>query len=168
MKKIFISIIIPLILFANIVDDFRKGNYDKICRYSVYKKYFNNYKMLNLVGLACVNSDKLVLLLPISYRLRKDKISRKNAIYFLTLVMQKRLLYSYFFDNNNAIFYFSFPRTNYFLSDVFEAIKNKNFTKENNVYIISTKDKIYKVFKNGTFLEVDEIKNNKVKRHLFR
>jgi len=82
--------------------------------------------------------------------------------------LEKRLLYSYFFDNNNDIFYFSFPPTNYFLSFVFDAIKKGNFTKEKNIYIISKGNKKYKVFKNGTFLEIDEIENNKIKRHLFR
>jgi len=167
MKKI-ISLFIPFFLFANIIDDFKNKNYQEICTPQNYRKYVHNYKMLNLIGLACVKSDKLILLLPISYRLRKDKLSRKNSVYFLTLVMQKRLLYSYFFDGNKDIFYFSFPKTNYFLSDVFEAIKDKNFKKEQNIYIIQNKNKIYKIFKNGTFLEIDEIKNNKIKRHLFR
>ena len=167
MKKI-ISLFIPFFLFANIIDDFKNKNYSEICTPQNYRKYVHNYKMLNLIGLACVKSDKLVLLLPISYRLRKDRLSRKNSVYFLTLVMQKRLLYSYFFDGNKDIFYFSFPKTNYFLSDVFEAIKDKNFKKEQNIYIIQNKNKIYKIFKNGTFLEIDEIKNNKIKRHLFR
>jgi len=167
MKKI-ISLLIPFILFASIIDDFKNKNYEKICTVQNYKKYINNSKMLNLIGLACVKIDKLVLLTPISFRLRKDKISRKNSIYFLTLVLEKRLIYSYFFDGNRDIFYFSFPKTNYFLSDIFDAIKNKHFKKEGNIYIIQNKNKIYKIFKNGTFLEIDEYKNNKIKRHLFR
>ena len=167
MKKI-ISLLIPFILFASIVDDFKNKNYKKVCSVDNFHKYLDSNKVLNLIGLACVKSDNLYLLPAISYRLRGDKISRKNSIYFLTLVLQKRLLYSYFFDNNKDIFYFSFPKTNYFLSDVFDNIKNKNFKKEKNVYIISLKNKIYKVFKNGSFLEIDEYNKNKIKRHLFR
>jgi len=165
MKKI-ISLLMPFLLFANILDDFKANK--NICSPENYRKYVKNYNVLSIIGLSCVKNDQLVLLLPISYRLRKSKISRKNSIYFLTLVLQKRLLYSYFFDGSNDIFYFSFPKTDYFLSDVFDAIRNKNFKKEKNIYIIHAKNKTYKVFKNGTFLEIDEYQQNKMKRHLFR
>lgn len=167
MKKI-ISLIIPFMLFANILSDFKAGNYAEICNVKNFHKYLTNKQILNLIALACVKSDKLYLLPAISFRLRGDKVSRKNSIYFLTLVLEKRLLYSYFFDNNNDIFYFSFPKTNYFLSVVFYNIKNKNYKKKGNIYIIHSNDETYKVFKNGSFLEIDEFKNNKIKGHLFR
>ena len=168
MKKIIISLLAPLFIFANIIDDFKAGKYDKLCTYETYSKYSYDMKSLSIIGLACLKEDKLLLLLPISYWLRKNKLSRKNSIYFLTIVLQKRLLYSYFFDESKDIFYFSFPKTNYFLSDVFNAIKNRQYVVKNNIYIIHTGNKIYKVFKNKSFLEIDEIENNKIKRHLFR
>jgi len=168
MKKTIISAIIPLILSANILADFKKAKYQQICTFEMFHKYLTKPKYLSIVGLACVKIDKLFLLPAITFRLRNDKMSRKNSIYFLTLVLEKRLLYSYFFDKNNDIFHFSFPKTNYFLSDVFNAIKNKQFKKESDIYIIQKNNKIYKVFKNDTFLEIDEYKNNKIKRHLFR
>jgi len=166
--KIIISLLIPFIMFANVIDDFKAGRYKKLCSFKTYSKYNHDTKSLTLIGLSCLKIDKLVLLLPISYWLRKDKLGRKNSIYFLTIVLEKRLLYSYIFDNSNDLFYFSFPKTTYFLSDVFNAIKNRNFIKEKNAYIIKINDKTYKVFKNKSFLEIDEIENNEIKRHLFR
>jgi len=168
MKKIIISLIIPFILFANIINDFKQRKYKQICTVEMFHKYLTKPKYLSIVGLACVKTDRLFLLPAITYRLRDDKMARKNSIYFLTIVLEKRLLYTYFFDNNNDIFHFSFPKTNYFLSDVFNAIKNKHFKKESDIYIIQEKNKMYKVFKNDTFLEIDEYKKNKIKRHLFR
>ena len=168
MKKIIIFLF-PLFLLANIVSDFQLKEYKKICVFKNISLYKNNPNLLSLVGFACVKSDNLYLLPTISYYLRKTKIGRENAIYFLTIVLEKRLIYSYFFDNYKNIFYFDFPQTNYFLSDIFRGIKNKKLIKYKNFYIIQENNKVYKIYKKGTFLVIDEIINNKlIKRHLFR
>ena len=169
MKNKLIIFIFPIILFANLLDDFKAKEYNKICTYQNYRLYKNNPKALSVIGFSCVKTDKLFLLPAISYFLRRNKIGRENGIYFLTLVLEKRIIYSYFFDSDKSIFYFNFPKTNYFLSEIFYAIKNKQIKKMNNLYIIQKDDITYQIYEKGTFLAIDEIKNNKIiKRHLFR
>ena len=169
MKNKLLFMLFPLILFANLVDDFKAKQYDKICSYQNYLLYKNNPKALSLIGFACVKTDNLFLLPEISYYLRFSKQGRKNAIYFLTLVLEKRLIYSYFFDNDKSIFYFSFPKTDYFLSVIFNAIKNNQLKRIKNLCIIQKNNLTYQIYKKGTFLVIDEIQNEKlIKRHLFR
>ncbi len=169
MKNKLILMMLPVILLASLLEDFKAHKYAQVCTYQNYRLYMRNPKALSLIGFACVKSDNLFLLPEISYFLRTSKAGRKNAVYFLTLVLEKRLLYSYFFDNDKSIFYFDFPKTNYFLSEIFYAVKNKQIKKTNNLYIFQKDNVTYQIYKKGTFLVIDEIKNDKlIKRHLFR
>ena len=168
MKKI-ISFLLPLLVFANVITDFKAKKFKKICSFKNYQLYKNNPDFLSLIGFSCVKTDNLFLLPKICYYLRVSKTARRNSVYFLTLVLEKRLIYMYFFDNDKSIFYFNFPKTDYFLSEIFDAIKNKKIQKRDNYYIIQKKNLTYDIYKKGTFLVIDEMKNDKlIKRHLFR
>ncbi len=168
-NKLILLLLLPIILFANLLEDFEAKDYNKICTYQNYLLYKNHPKALSLIGFSCVKTDNLFLLPEISYYLRLSKIGRRNGIYFLTLVLEKRLIYSYFFDNDKSIYYFDFPKTDYFLSEIFYDIKHNKIKKAQNLYIIQQKNMTYQIYKKGTFLVIDEIKNDKlIKRHLFR
>lgn len=165
--KIFLIFLITNLAFANILTDFKNQNYQKICNMKNIET-IKNEKLLSLVGISCVKIDKLYLLPFIIRRLKHTKIGRLNSIYLLTIYTQKKLLYSYFFDNLN-LSNFSLPDTDYIISHVFYKIKNHHFKVEQNVYIVKYNKEIYKIYKKGTKLFIDEYKNNKlIKRHWFR
>jgi len=64
---------------------------------------------------------------------------------------------------------FSFPMTDYILSYVFEAIKNENFTKKDDIIIIKNKNTTFMVYKIEDKMFIDEYKNEKlIKRRWFR
>jgi hypothetical protein len=159
---------VVVFLNATIIDDYKKGFYENICNLNNIQKYIKNEKILSLVGISCVRSDRLFLL-PLIYRnLKKTKKARINSIYFQTIYMQKRLLYSYFFDNLD-LKNFDLPLTDYILSIVFDKIKNKKFKKENGIYIIKLSDKTLKLYKEEDKLILETFKKNKlIKRRWFR
>ena len=163
-----ISFFVVVFLNATIIDDYKKGFYENICNFNNIQKYIKNEKILSLVGISCVRSDRLFLL-PLIYRnLKKTKKARINSIYFQTIYMQKRLLYSYFFDNLD-LKNFDLPLTDYILSIVFDKIKNKKFKKENGIYVIKLNDKILKLYKEKDKLILETFKKNKlIKRQWFR
>ena len=166
-SKIFIFFLIVNIAFANILTDFKNKNYQKICNIKNINT-IKNEKLLSLIGIGCVKIDRLYLLPFIIRKLKHTKIGRLNSIYLLTIYMQKKLLYSYFFDNLN-LSSFNLPDTDYIISHVFYEIKHNNYKKLGNIYVIQYGDEIYKVYKKGTKLFVDEYKDNKlIKRHWFR
>jgi len=118
--------------------------------------------------MSCLKTDKLYVLPYILVHLKHLKNSRKNALYFLTILMQKRLLYSYLFDGQ-SLQSFSFPLTDYVLSYIFEAIKNNNYTKDGDIIIIKNKSITYKVYKQEKKMYIDEYENqNLIKRRWYR
>ena len=159
------SIIFLIILFLNasIIDDYKNKNYNKICNYKTLDLAIKNEQLLSIVGMSCVKSNNLYLLPYIVKNLKNSPISRKNAIYFLVIYSEKKLLYSFLFDNFD-ISSFSFPRTNYILSIVFEAIKNKNYTLSNGIYLIKYKNRIIKMYKEDSKMIIE----NKNERYWFR
>jgi hypothetical protein len=75
---------------------------------------------------------------------------------------------AYFFDNY-PLEGFSFPKSDYILSVVFEALVNGNYQRVGNVYMIKNGDEVLNVFKKGDKVFVNEVKNGKiVKEHWFR
>jgi hypothetical protein len=136
----------PLFLSASIIDDYKNKKYFDICKFDKIVKYKKNEKFLSIIGTACVKSNKLFLLPYIVNYLKHTKAGRQNAIYFLVIFSEKKLLYAYLFDNFD-ISMFSFPKTDYILSDIFDAIKNKKFVKKDNIYIIKEKNATIKFYK---------------------
>jgi len=155
-------------LYAGVVDDFMNKNYAKVCNFKNITSYAKDEKILSIIGVSCVKSDKLYLLPFIANKLKKTSYGRKNAIYFMTIFMQKKLLYSYLFDNFD-ISDFSFPKTDYVLSIVFEAIKNKEYKKVDDFIVINDKNVAYYVYKKEDKMIIDKFKGgNLIKRYWFR
>ncbi len=172
--RILNKIILILLFFvlgnASIVDDYISGKYEKICTFENIYDYGNNEKVLSIIGESCIKLDKIYVLPYLINKLKKTDLGRKNAIYFLTILMQKKLLYSYLFDNM-PLDSFNFPLTDYVLSYVFEKIKNKEFQKQDGVIIIkgAKEGVVYKVYKNEDKMYLDEYMNdNLIKRRWYK
>ena len=168
MKKFLLLVLMFICINAFLIDDFYNKKYSNICDFKNIVKYNKNEKMLSLIGVACVKSDKLFLLPSVINRLKHTKEGINNSIYFLTIYSQKKLLYAYFFYNFN-IKDFSFPLTDYFISIIFDSIKNNNFIKKGNIFVVKWKNKKFEIYKIDDKLIVDEYEKNKfIKRHWFR
>ena len=172
MKKILF--LLPILLFSfDLKKEFIKGNYDRVCKVGVKevfnKKIDHNEKLMSVAGVACAKSNNILYLPIFIKRLKKTKIGRINAIYFSVLVLQKKLLYSYFMDNTDISFY-KLPITDHPLSIVVYNISTNNFKKENDKLVIKYKDKTYKVYKRGTkvFVDMYDENNHLIKREWYR
>lgn len=165
--KLLIILLTNILLFGDVVQDFLNKDYGKVCKSSRIKYYAKNEKILSLIGTACVKSDKLVLLPYVIQGLRKTETGRKNAIYFLTIYTQKRLLYSFLFDNFSLDGFF-LPNTDYILSKVFYAFKRKNYKIVGDKYEIDLNNSKIFVYKYGDKMMVDEIKNGNLIKRWYR
>jgi hypothetical protein len=157
-------------LRADLVQDYLNKNYAKLCTFKNVTKYSDNEKALSLIGVACTKIDNIFMLPYIINRLITTDYGRKNSIYFLTILMEKKLIYSYLYDNI-SLKSFSFPMTDYVLSYIFEALKEKNFKKKGDIIVIENKQKgvVYNVYKKDDKVYIDEIKNGKLlKRRWYR
>ncbi len=163
MKKFLL--LIPFFLYASIYNDFLLKKYSIVCN----PKNINttDEKVLSIVGISCVKSDKLYLLPIIINKLKKTKIGRTNAVYFATIILQKKLLYAYLFDNYPLV-NFNFPKGDYILSIVFDNIKKGNYKKVDNKYLITLENESIYFYKNGDKMIIDEYKNGKIKSRWFR
>ena len=172
MKKLLF--LLPLFLFGfDFQKEFLAGHYNKVCKEGVRevfnKKIDHNEKLMSIAGVACAKSDNILYLPIFVKRLKKTKAGRLNAIYFSVLILQKKLLYSYFMDNTNISFY-HLPITDHPLSIVEYHIATNQFTKEGNKIVIKYKDKIYKVYKKGTkvFIDIYDKNNHLIKSQWYR
>ena len=166
-NKLFIFILFFSFVYGGILKDYKQGNYKNICNINVINS-LDDEKLLSITGISCVKIDSLYLLPLIIRKLKHTKTGRLNSIYLLIIYMQKKLLYSYFFDNLK-LDDFELPDTNYILSHVFYKIKYNEYKKENGVYIINYDNEIIKVYKNNDKLFVDEYRQNKlIKRHWYK
>ncbi len=166
-NKIFLFLILLFVsLKADIINEYQNNEFSKICNFENVNT-IKNEKLLSIVGISCVKTDNLYLLPYIIAKLKHTKLARQNAIYLNTIYMQKRLLYSHFFDNL-SMKGFELPNTDYIISIVFNKIKNKEYKKEGNITIINVKNKILKVYKQQNKLIIDEYINKLLlKRHWY-
>jgi hypothetical protein len=171
MKKLVLILVSISFLFSfDFKKEFLAGNYRKVCKKGMNKYFKGNRdeQFLSLVGLACAKSDSFNLLFGLIKDLRKTKEGRNNALYFANLILQKKLLYTYMFDNID-ISYFRTANTDNILSFVVQSISSKKFIKRGKVIIIRDKDFIYKVYRSYDKVFIDEYKNNNlIKRHWYR
>jgi hypothetical protein len=170
-NKIILTVFFGItVLKADIVQDYLNKKYAQICSFANIKKFAHNEKALSIIGVSCIKTDSLYMLSYIINSLKHTNYGRKNAIYFLTILMEKKLLYSYLFDGI-SLNSFSFPMTDYVLSYIFEALKYGNYKKTGDVIIIKNTDKniTYNVYKKNDRMYVDSFKNGKlIKRRWFR
>jgi hypothetical protein len=172
MKKLVLILISISFLFSfDFKKEFLARNYKEVCKNGM-KEYFKGRKdenFLSLVGLSCAKSDSFNFLLYLIKDLKNTKDGRNNAIYFANLILQKKLLYAYMFDNID-ISYFKTANTDNILSFVIEAISSKKFTKMGKVIIIRNKNFIYKVYRleDKVFIDKYDENDNLIERHWYK
>jgi hypothetical protein len=168
----FLSVLIIALssLKADIVNDYLNKKYKEICSFNTIKKYKSNEKALSIIGVSCIKTDNIYLLSYIINQLKHTNYGRKNSIYFLTVLMEKKLLYSYLFDGL-SLEAFSFPMTDYVLSYIFDAVKCGKYKKVGDLIVIKNEDEntTYHLYKKSDKMYVDEYKNGKlIKRRWYR
>jgi len=166
-SRIIFFIFITL-LYGDIKTDFLNKKYSKICTLENIHKYQKNDKILSLIGKACLNIDSIYLLPRISKFLIHTKEGRANSLYFLTIVLQKRLIYNYIFDEI-SLDSFDLPMTDYLISYIFHKIKSNEFLKKEGKIVIKKGDITYILYKKKDKMFVDEYINNKlIKQRWYR
>ncbi len=148
MKAIFIGTLAAAIASATPYTEFsqayKQKDYEKACQ--IGKSIFTHErdeKFLSLMGYACLQADYIDTLAIIQSRLRNSKASRENAAIFTSVLLQKRLIYQFMYDNID-ISSFTLPISDHPLSYAFVALRDGNFT------CISQRPKIIEFYRHNT------------------
>ncbi len=154
MKKVLFILIFFTSLYANDYDrffyEYKNNNLIDACR--IGKKIYTqrverDEKLLSVIGNVCLKADYIDTVGTIQSRLRKTKEARINAVVFSAVVLQKRLIYQFMYDNTD-ISMFTLPVFNHPLSDTFVAIRDKEYK------IISLNPKVIEFYKRDKFYKV--------------
>lgn len=153
--KILISLsAFTTLAFANIYADFNKHleekRYFKACinGRDIFLQGEQNQELLSAVGEACLRADYIYVLAMVQSRLRASKDARNNAVVFSSIVLQKRLIYQFMYDDAD-ISSLALPVIDHPLSHTFVAIRNKEYkTLSDSPKIITFEkgEKSYKVY----------------------
>jgi len=173
--KLFIIInLITISLYADLYQKFsinlRNKDYKNGC--NVGKKLFfkgeKDEKLLSLIGQVCLKSDYIYITALIQSRLRTTKDARTNAVIFSSILLQKRLIYQFMYDDVD-ISSFSLPISDHPLSHTFTAIRDKKYkliSKYPKVIEFRKNHNLYTVYidytKRGKIIvEIKDIENKK-------
>lgn len=118
------------------------GEFEKVCSYEVtalYETYTDNEEFVNMYGHACVETDMISRTVNPINKLIRSPQTRANAVYFATVLYQKKLLYHAFVDNVD-ISYMRLPRTEHILSVIFDHYVTGDFTKDGDTYVFKEGD----------------------------
>jgi hypothetical protein len=147
---------------------YAQGEYEKVCSYettAMYDTYTDNEEFVNMYGHACVETDMISRTVNPINKLIRSPQTRANAVYFTTVLYQKKLLYHAFVDNVD-ISYMRLPRTEHILSVIFDRYVTGDFTKEGDTYIFTQDDLTHRlhVEKSGDIykLIVNSYKDGKI------
>ena len=131
---------------------FTKKNYKQSC-INMGKYVSHNYNrsvkdedILNFYAYSCLKAGYISMLKTPIIKLNHSKQARSNAAYFSTIFYLKKIIYSMVLDgvDMKAV---SLPRVDYFLSNVFEALKTDKYTVINDRIIIKHNEYVYKIYK---------------------
>jgi len=166
-------------LSANIYTDFKKHlkneSYMKACKAGkkIFLKNERDEKLLSAIGKTCLKADYIYASTLIQSRLRKTKDSRNNAVVFASILLQKRLIYQFMYDDTD-ISTLGLPISDHPLSHTFIAIRDKSYTLVSvSPKIIKFKkdDKKYKVYidfqENGRVIIEETNRDNKTITHRY-
>ena len=161
--KLKIILLITLFSFNSYADSYqnfskhlKNGSYREACRDG--KKIFSigerDEKLLSLIGKACLKADYIDTTGTLQSRLRTTSEARTNATIFSSLVLQKRLIYQFMYDNTD-ISTLALPVIDHPLSNTFIAIRDKNFK------ILKSQPKMIEFTKDGDHYLVYIDKNDR-------
>lgn len=178
-RLIFFCSLFLSLLHADLYSEFslhmKNKEYKKACEVgrTIFFNQERDEKFISLIGQACLKADSINTLAFIQSRLRESEYARQNAALFSSLVLQKRLIYQFMYDNTD-ISSLSLPISDHPLSIAFVAIRDNTFTltsKEPKIIQFSKDDKIYKLYiddkKNGRITIEIKDKNNEIEIHRY-
>ncbi|GEM_PF-97363 len=127
---------------------YKKERYKEACNWGL--RYFNRYKkegnFIMLYAFSCLHSDYIDRLAVPMTALRYTPTERKNATYFATILLQKKMLYQKLLDGLDLTA-IRLPETDYVLSIVFDMITKNQYTKKNNAYLLTDRHNPKKSYK---------------------
>ncbi len=178
-RLLLISSLLLTTLYADLYEEFSKNfkekNYERACQIgkTIFFNQERDEKFLALIGQACLKADYIDTLAMIQSRLRESEAARQNAALFSSIVLQKRLIYQFMYDNTD-ISSLALPVSKHPLSYAFIAIRDKQFTivsKEPKVIEFSKDEKQYKLYidtnKNGKITIEVKNKANQISIHRY-
>lgn len=178
--KIILTILLSLTLYANIKENilhlYQEEKYKQACNmaYKNFPKYKRDEEYVSLYAFSCLKLDYVDrLAIPITL-LKSTPESRRNSVYFSTILLQKKLLY-YAMIDEHPLENLNFPSTEHILSKVFDAYASLGSHETKSVYFFKdTTDShlTYKLYlykdKKIDKMVIEEIKNSKIlKTHVY-
>ena len=155
---------------------YQNEEYTKACTmgYDYFNKYKKDEAYSSLYAFSCLKSDYIDRLSQPITSLKFSKEARKNAAYFATILMQKKLLY-YSLIDGYKLSKFKFPSTNYVLSKVFDLYSKLPSHEPKKFYILKDPHDpklIYKLYimkqHNINKMVIEEYYDTiKIKRHIY-
>ena len=130
--SLFIICIFSLNIYADNYSEFskhlKKQEYVKACisGKNIFSNNERDEKTLSLIGQVCLKADYIDTAATLQSRLRGTKEARVNAVIFSSIVLQKRLIYQFMYDNTD-ISSLALPISEHPLSHTFIAIRDKKF-----------------------------------------
>ena len=156
MKFFLISLLVISAVHADNYSRFLKylnnKNYNSACKVGKQIIYADekDEKLLSLIAQSCLKCDYIYALSMVQHRLRKSKQTRADASAFSSVVLQKKLIYQFMYDNTD-ISTLALPIVEHPLSYTFTAIRDGNYkviSKNPKVITFKKDNKKYKVYVN--------------------
>ncbi len=153
-RYILISLLIFSTVYADKYNKFLKHlndkNYEKACRVGKQIIYADekDEKLLSLIAQSCLKCDYIYALSMVQHRLRKSKQTRADASAFSSVVLQKKLIYQFMYDDTD-ISTLALPIVEHPLSHTFVAIRDGNYkllSKKPKVITFKKDKENYKVY----------------------
>jgi hypothetical protein len=180
--RLFLLLLLASSLYSRSIDDlitlFEKGSFKTVCKEGMEKVSKGNIdeEFIGTVGVACAEIDYINPLGILQKSLKATKNGRENAVYFSTLILQKKLIYHFMVDGRE-LGYMRLPETPHILSIIFKHIatgkyettkispKTIHFSDNGKTYKmrLSKKDRPNKVF-----VDVFDGNGKKVESHWYR
>ncbi len=156
MKKLLLTIItlytyIQGATVEDVIKWYKNHQYEKVCSseitHTLYNRYKSNENFVNMYAASCLKTDMINRLSQPIIHLRKTMRSRTNALYYSTVLYQKKLLYHAVIDGLNTIPK-DIPTTEYILSRVYDMYARNDYKKQGNTFIFTDKkfSKTYKMY----------------------
>lgn len=122
---------------------YKEGEYKKICSNgvgSIYPQFKDNEEFLNMYAHSCLEDDMINrMTIPILKLIRTPQ-TRANAVYYSTILYQKKLLYHALIDGID-ISYISLPKTGHLLSIIFDKFIKKEYEQKDEALIFKDENK---------------------------
>jgi len=177
MKSLLSVIVLSTTLFcaddlSSFLNAYKQGDSESTCRFGrkLYRENIRDENILIAAGQACAKEDFIDFVGVLQQRLGKSSESRKAAVYFSSLVLQKRLIFQFMLEDVDLSPY-ALPVTDHILSRVFNAIKNGEYTlieKHPKHIQIGTQEEFLDVYITKKVC-VDHYKDDKkIKEHRYR